>query len=211
MIQTNDIRCKSLHHGELKPNIQYDKYATRTGTWLGESVRRCFSPLPSTHLAYHHLYIKSRPWKQSRSIHLCNWSRQKLQGLYVFKETNRIAALYISELWKKYALRSFSCYSSSNPRTTTLYESRDSWVGIGLDDRGSRVRFPAGAGNFFLHHRVQTGSGTHPASYPMGISGSSPGGKAAVAWRWPLPSSTEVKEWVELCLHSRNTTSWRGA
>jgi hypothetical protein len=24
-----------------------------------------------------------------------------------------------------------------------------------LDERGSRVRFPAGAGNFSLHHRVQ--------------------------------------------------------
>jgi hypothetical protein len=38
----------------------------------------------------------------------------------------------------------------------------------GLDDRGSRVRLPAGAGNFSLHHRVQNGSGDHPASYPMG-------------------------------------------
>jgi hypothetical protein len=25
------------------------------------------------------------------------------------------------------------------------------------------------------------------------------------------PSSVEVKEWVELCLHSPNTPSWRGA
>jgi hypothetical protein len=59
----------------------------------------------------------------------------------------------------------------------------DSSVGIaqgyGLDDRGSRVRFPAGAGNFSLHHRVQNGSGAHPASYRMGTGGSFPGGKAA--------------------------------
>jgi hypothetical protein len=41
----------------------------------------------------------------------------------------------------------------------------------GLDDLGSRVRFPAGAGNFCLHHRVQNGSGAHPASYPMGTRG----------------------------------------
>jgi hypothetical protein len=38
------------------------------------------------------------------------------------------------------------------------YRSRDSSVavalGYGLDDRGSMVRFPAGAGNFCLHHRV---------------------------------------------------------
>jgi hypothetical protein len=50
--------------------------------------------------------------------------------------------------------------------------SRDSSVGIalryGLDDRGYSVRFPAGAGNFSLHHRVQNGSGAHPVSNPMG-------------------------------------------
>jgi hypothetical protein len=64
-------------------------------------------------------------------------------------------------------------------------KSRDSSVGIplgyGLDDQGSRVRFSAGAGNFSLHHRVQNGSGAHPASYPMGNWGSFPGGKAAGA------------------------------
>jgi hypothetical protein len=58
-------------------------------------------------------------------------------------------------------------------------------LGYGLDDRGSRVRFPAGAGSFSLH-RVQNGSGAHPASYPMGTRGSFPGGKAAGAWSWPL-------------------------
>jgi hypothetical protein len=49
----------------------------------------------------------------------------------------------------------------------------------GLEDRGSRVRFPAGAGNFSLHHRVRNGPGAHPASYPMGTRGSFPGGKVA--------------------------------
>jgi hypothetical protein len=39
-------------------------------------------------------------------------------------------------------------------------------LGYELDDRGSRVRFPAGAVNFSLHQRVQNSSGTHPASYP---------------------------------------------
>jgi hypothetical protein len=47
-------------------------------------------------------------------------------------------------------------------------ESRGSSDGIALgygpDDRGSRIRFPAGAGNFSLHHRVQNGSGAHQAS-----------------------------------------------
>jgi hypothetical protein len=76
--------------------------------------------------------------------------------------------------------------------------STDSSVGIalgyGLDDRGSRVRFPAGAGNFSLHHSVQNGSGAHPASYPMGTSALSLGVKRAgrEADHSP-PSSAEVK------------------
>jgi hypothetical protein len=62
---------------------------------------------------------------------------------------------------------------------------RESSVGIalgyGLVERGSRVRFPAGAGNFSLHYRVQNGSGALPAFYPMGTRGSFPGGKEAGA------------------------------
>jgi hypothetical protein len=67
----------------------------------------------------------------------------------------------------------------------SVIKSRDSSVGIalgyGLDDRGSRVRFLAGARNFFLHHRVKNGSGAHPDSYPMGTRGFSLGGNAAGA------------------------------
>jgi hypothetical protein len=62
-------------------------------------------------------------------------------------------------------------------------KSRDSSVsialGYGLDGHGSKVRLLAGAVNFSLHHRVQNGSGAHPASYPMGTRGSFPGGKPA--------------------------------
>jgi hypothetical protein len=62
-------------------------------------------------------------------------------------------------------------------------KSRDSSLGIaldyGLDDRGSGVRFPAGAGNFSLYHRFQNGSGAQPASYSMGTRGSFPGDKVA--------------------------------
>jgi hypothetical protein len=54
-------------------------------------------------------------------------------------------------------------------------------LGYGLDGRGSRVQFPAWAGKFSLHHRIQNGSGAHPASYPMGTRGSFPGAKAAGA------------------------------
>jgi hypothetical protein len=66
-----------------------------------------------------------------------------------------------------------------------LLQYKNSSVGIalgyGLDDRGSRVRFQEGAGNFSLHHRVQNGSGVHLASYPMGTRVSFPVGKAAGA------------------------------
>jgi hypothetical protein len=67
----------------------------------------------------------------------------------------------------------------------TAVSKKNSSVGIalgyGLNNRGSRVRFRAGAGNFSLHHRVQNGCGAHPDSYPMGTRGSFPGGKAAGA------------------------------
>jgi hypothetical protein len=71
-----------------------------------------------------------------------------------------------------------------------VVKSRDDSVGIAtdyrLDDRMIGFRILAGAGNFSLRHHVQTGSGAHPVSYPMGTGGSFPGGKAAGAWSWPL-------------------------
>jgi hypothetical protein len=72
------------------------------------------------------------------------------------------------------------------------HKSRDSSVGIALgyrlDDGGSRVRFPAGAENFSLHHRVQNVSGAHSTFYPMSTMGSLHRGKAAGAWSSPLTS-----------------------
>jgi hypothetical protein len=71
-------------------------------------------------------------------------------------------------------------------------------VGYGLDDRGSRVRFPAGAGNFSLHHRVQNGSGAQwlPGALYQGIKRTGREGHHSP------PSSDEVKECVGLYLHS---------
>jgi hypothetical protein len=51
----------------------------------------------------------------------------------------------------------------------------------GLDDRAIGVRIPAGAKDFSSSLCVQTGSGAHPASCPMGTGGPFPGGKSA-AW-----------------------------
>jgi hypothetical protein len=164
-------------------------------------------------------------------------------------------------------------------------------TGYELDDRIIGVRFPSGVGNFSLRNRVQTGSGAHRTSFPMGTGGFFPRGKAAgsihlvsksknvwsctstppyvfMAWclvkhrdftllyftqirprsglciftttssrvlsitqppiqwvpgalslgvkrpgreaDWSPPCSAEVKECVELYLHSPNTPPWRG-
>jgi hypothetical protein len=67
-------------------------------------------------------------------------------------------------------------------------------LGYGLDDRGSRVRFPAGAGNFSLHHRVYRLRPTQPSiqwvpgALSLGVK--KPGREAD---RSPT-SSAEVKE-----------------
>jgi len=58
--------------------------------------------------------------------------------------------------------------------------------------------FPAGAGNFSLHHHVQIGSGAHSASYPVVLGALSLGIKQLGREAYQSsPSSAEVKEWVE--------------
>jgi hypothetical protein len=56
----------------------------------------------------------------------------------------------------------------------------NSSVGIGTDWIAG-VRFPVGTGDFSLLHRVQTGSETNPASYPMGTGNDLSWTKAAGA------------------------------
>jgi hypothetical protein len=46
-------------------------------------------------------------------------------------------------------------------------------------DYTAGVQFPTGAREFSLLHNIETGSGAHPASYPMGTGNSLPVGKAA--------------------------------
>jgi hypothetical protein len=71
-------------------------------------------------------------------------------------------------------------------------------LGYGLDDRGSRIRFPAGAGNFSLHHPVQNGSGAYPASYTMDTRGFFPGVKAVgrEADHSPLATAKVKNAWT---------------
>jgi hypothetical protein len=61
-----------------------------------------------------------------------------------------------------------------------LPKSRDNSIGIatGYNSRQVQETF------FLLLHSVQTGSGAHPPSYPVGYNGDS----FLVAWSWPLTS-----------------------
>jgi hypothetical protein len=82
-------------------------------------------------------------------------------------------------------------------------------TGYGLDDRGS---ITVGDWDFPLRHHVQTGSGAHPASYPVDTEGSFPGVKRpGCESDHSPPSGAKAKECVELYLHSPNRSSWRGA
>jgi len=71
------------------------------------------------------------------------------------------------------------CYEPGKPSQYRDYAT--GWTTV--------VLFPAGGGDFFLRDRVQTGSVTHPTSYPMATGCSFPGGKAVGAWSWPRTST----------------------
>jgi hypothetical protein len=75
----------------------------------------------------------------------------------------------------------------------------------------AKVRFPAGARDFSLLHSMQTGSGVHPASYPVGTEGSFPGvmrpGREA---HHSLPSNAEFKNGGAIP-QLPHASSWRGA
>jgi hypothetical protein len=65
----------------------------------------------------------------------------------------------------------------------------------GLDDRAIEVRSPTEAEDFSSSLCVHTGSGAHPASYPVGAGGSFPWGTARPGRDadHSLSSSAEVK------------------
>jgi hypothetical protein len=78
--------------------------------------------------------------------------------------------------------------------TNFLLKSCDSSVsivlGYGLDDRGSRVRFPVGAGNFSLHHHITTQPPIQWVSGAVSLGVKQPGCEADHS----PPSSAEVKK-----------------
>jgi hypothetical protein len=95
------------------------------------------------------------------------------------------------------------------------FKSQDGSFGIatdyGLDDRVIGVQIPAGAG-IFLFDAVSRALGPAqppikwvPGALSLGVK--RPGREADHS----SPSSAEVKECVDLYLHSPNTSSWGGA
>jgi hypothetical protein len=92
--------------------------------------------------------------------------------------------------------------SCPGPHEFNPHSSVGMALGYGLDNRGSRFRFPAGAGNFSLHHRVQNGSGARPIQWVK-----RPGREAD---HLP-PSRAEINEYVKLYFYTPNTPLWRSA
>jgi hypothetical protein len=72
-------------------------------------------------------------------------------------------------------------------------------TGCTLNDRNS---IPGRGRNFSLHHRVQTGSGAHPAGLSSGYWGSYPWDKAVSVWRPFISIKCRGEECMELHLHS---------
>jgi hypothetical protein len=119
------------------------------------------------------------------------------RGLLTYKH---FRASYTSQIWRVLS----AIYWDIERKTKWLRKNKinsGTGLGYGMDDRGSGFDSRQGAGNFPVHHRVQTGSGAHPASYLVGTRGSFPGDKAAGAWSWPLTSIyCRGQEWVEVYL-----------
>jgi hypothetical protein len=128
--------------------------------------------------------------------------------LHIFKRLH--SCFYMMKLNDKQTIYIYVCVC------VCIVYSRDSSVGIalgyGLDDRGSRVRFLAWAGNFFSTTASRTNLG------PTSLLSKWVTGALSLRVKRPgrevdhsSPSSAEVKDCVELYLHSHNALPWLGA
>jgi hypothetical protein len=70
-------------------------------------------------------------------------------------------------------------------------------MGYGQDGQGDGFWFLTGAKDFSDLHSIQTGSGAHPASYPVGTRGLIPQGVEQMECEpdHSPPSSTKVRNW----------------
>jgi hypothetical protein len=83
-----------------------------------------------------------------------------------------------------------NAHSTLAIRTECFRVNRNGVVGaVCWNSRWMVVRLPVGARHFPLFWNPQTRSATHSASSPIGNDVSSPSGKAARTWGWPLTST----------------------
>jgi hypothetical protein len=160
-----------------------------SGTWLS-TVSLPFFALSPVLRTFHYFYERTSPLYLSSHVHRAFRRFPVIPRCGEFSRVTKYLHESLSETLDTCSTVLEMPRLLYNPKLH--YKSSDSSVGIALgyvlDDRGSRIRFPAGAGNFSLHHCLQNGSGAHPASYPMVTRGFFPGGKEAGAWSWPLTS-----------------------
>jgi len=92
----------------------------------------------------------------------CKLSKLKFRKVLILTQKNEATCYFGTPVI-------FTIWTWSNTHKTSksnhfgedneMFKNVGTALGYGLDDRGSRVRFPAGDGNSSLHHRVQNGSG----------------------------------------------------
>jgi hypothetical protein len=124
-------------------------------------------------------------WLSPRNI--CTWPPVKNNCSLLYQTFNKIQSAwsltsrFINYFMLTNDLRELhTCVSKSRVTVRSGPTQTNNCFGIiyssELRAGWSGVRVTTGPGNFSLHHRVQTGSGAHAASYPMGTRGSFPGG-----------------------------------
>jgi hypothetical protein len=107
--------------------------------------------------------------------------------------TQRVMAAKLTRLTHKIAIQlhlvSESCTIRSSRSRWPVRKLLDatSYTATGCMGCTIGVRVPLGP-RIVIRNQVQTGSGAHPASYPMDTGSSIPGDKAAGAWTWPITS-----------------------
>jgi hypothetical protein len=97
---------------------------------------------------------------------------------YILTDVTEMPTASVTHL-KAYCVKLGAHFTPPTSVLNTIFFISGSIVSdYGLDDRAIGVRSPAGAKDFSSILYVQTGSGVHPASSPMGTGGPFPGGKA---------------------------------
>jgi hypothetical protein len=121
-------------------------------------------------------------------VHLCTLQRNSHSVISVATHLPKAIFLLIHLFWDVVTIK-FCLNQTLLKPYRTLGEAginQSVWrIDCRLDDQGS-IPGKGNDGIFSLCHRVQTGSGVHPTSYPMGTGGSFIWSKATVAWIWPL-------------------------